>query len=180
MAKICISLGQRQLHFYPGLNREQIFPVGIGKPETPTPPGNYQVITKIVNPGGILGSRWLGLSIAGGNYGIHGTPYPQTIGKQVSLGCIRMYNENIEAIFPQVAIGTPVIIVSGYCSTQEAIPAQTPYRSYTVRPGDSLWAIADRFGTTLAALLAANPDLSNPELIYPGQTITIPSVAVDP
>ncbi len=46
-------------------------------------------------------------------------------------------------------------------------------RTYTVRPGDSLWAIAQRFGTTVAAIVAAN-NIRNPDLIYPGEVLRIP------
>ncbi len=46
--------------------------------------------------------------------------------------------------------------------------------SYTVVRGDTLYKIANRFGLPLADLLAANPQITNPWLIYPGQVITIP------
>ena len=45
---------------------------------------------------------------------------------------------------------------------------------YTVRPGDALYKIAYRFDVSLGALLAANPQLTNFNLIYPGMKITIP------
>jgi spore coat assembly protein SafA len=47
--------------------------------------------------------------------------------------------------------------------------------SYTVRSGDCLWDIAKAHGVSLSALEAANPQIANPDLIYPGQRITIPS-----
>lgn len=46
--------------------------------------------------------------------------------------------------------------------------------SYMVQPGDTLWAIASRFGISLPQLLAANPQLQNPNLIYVGQRLTVP------
>jgi len=49
--------------------------------------------------------------------------------------------------------------------------------TYTVKKGDSLWAIAQRFGVTLGALEGANPQISNPNLIYPGETIHLPGGA---
>ena len=47
--------------------------------------------------------------------------------------------------------------------------------SYTVRPGDTLWALSLRFHTTVAELVRLN-DIQNPDLIYPGQRLTIPSI----
>src|SRR5262249_18508782 len=46
--------------------------------------------------------------------------------------------------------------------------------SYTVQPGDSMDAIARRFGISLSELEAANPQISNPNLIYAGEILHIP------
>jgi LysM domain len=53
-------------------------------------------------------------------------------------------------------------------------PAPAPGHAYTVEPGDTLDGIAERFGLTAAALLAANPDITNPNLIDVGQVLNIP------
>ncbi|HHY36972.1 MAG TPA: LysM peptidoglycan-binding domain-containing protein [Firmicutes bacterium] len=45
---------------------------------------------------------------------------------------------------------------------------------YTIRSGDSLYSIAQRFGLSMTALLRANPQIVNPSIIYPGQVICIP------
>ena len=45
---------------------------------------------------------------------------------------------------------------------------------HTVRRGDTLWAIARQNGVSLQALIAANPQLANPNLIHPGQTVHLP------
>lgn len=45
---------------------------------------------------------------------------------------------------------------------------------YTVQPGDTLFFIAQRFGTTVQAILACNPQITNPNLIFPGQVICVP------
>lgn len=49
---------------------------------------------------------------------------------------------------------------------------------YTVVPGDSLFIIAQRFGVSLPALIAANPQITNPNVIFPGQVICIPGTQV--
>ena len=46
--------------------------------------------------------------------------------------------------------------------------------NYVVRPGDTLSGIAERFGVSLKALEAANPQIPDPNLIFPGQVIVIP------
>ena len=45
---------------------------------------------------------------------------------------------------------------------------------YTVRKGDTLWGIAGRYGVALTDLIAANPQIKNPNLIYPGDRVRIP------
>jgi spore coat assembly protein SafA len=57
----------------------------------------------------------------------------------------------------------------------------TPTNTYTVKSGDTLSAIAAANGVSLQSLEAANPQISNPDLIYPGQNVNIPgSGSVNP
>jgi L,D-transpeptidase catalytic domain len=56
---------------------------------------------------GVMGTRRLEL---GDGYGIHGTDHPESIGQSVSHGCVRLRNEDIERLYPMVAVGTPVYI----------------------------------------------------------------------
>lgn len=90
-----------------------------------TPVGNFKIVEKISNPPwfkpgaikpipagspeNILGTRWLGLSLP--SYGIHGTVDPQSLGKQVTQGCVRMNNMDVEELFMLVPKGTEVTIV---------------------------------------------------------------------
>ena len=46
--------------------------------------------------------------------------------------------------------------------------------TYAVKPGDTLWIIASKYQVGLSELIDANPQLKNPDLIYPGQKITVP------
>lgn len=55
----------------------------------------------------------------------------------------------------------------------ESCPAGFQGR-YTVQPGDSMFSIAQRFGVSLNALIAANPHISNPALIFPGDVLCVP------
>ena len=50
------------------------------------------------------------LTLSGGEYAIHGTNAPKSIGGFVSYGCIRMFNEDIVDLYDRVAVGTPVIV----------------------------------------------------------------------
>ena len=60
-------------------------------------------------PGNPMGARALTLS-GGGQYAIHGTNRPESIGNFVSHGCIRMFNEDIIDLFERVSVGTEVVV----------------------------------------------------------------------
>ena len=87
------------------------YKVAVGKPSTPTPKGIFKIIDLAVNPGGPFGARWLGLNAPYGDYGIHGTNNPSSIGKSVSNGCIRMFNRDVIELSNIVPIGTIVVII---------------------------------------------------------------------
>src|SRR5262249_47938320 len=55
--------------------------------------------------------------------------------------------------------------------------AESKTHSYTVRSGDCLSEIAQKHGVGLSSLIAANPHIKNPNLIFPGQHINIPGAA---
>ena len=50
------------------------------------------------------------ITLSGGDYAIHGTNQPGSIGGFVSYGCIRMYNHDISDLYQRVSVGTPVIV----------------------------------------------------------------------
>ena len=101
------------------------YPVGIGKSDK-TPVGVFIVDNKLVNPKwyapegvypfghpkNVLGTRWIGFEDKNDlyGYGIHGTADPKSIGKDMSNGCIRMKNENVEELFDFVKSKTRVVI----------------------------------------------------------------------
>ncbi len=88
-----------------------------------TPVGIFKITTKLENPvwfkagavippespENVLGTRWMGFDKEG--YGIHGTVAPDKIGQQVTAGCIRMRNEEVEELYRVLPRGTEVTIV---------------------------------------------------------------------
>jgi lipoprotein-anchoring transpeptidase ErfK/SrfK len=106
--RIIVDLSDRKLHLLDGNIVTRSFPVGIGKMVTQTPTGEFTIINKQANPGGPFGAFWMGLSKP--HYGIHGTNNPSSIGHMVSLGCIRMYNDDVLALSNLVPINTRVTI----------------------------------------------------------------------
>lgn len=113
---ITIDLDAKQLVLKEAQNVIRTYPVAVGKPSTPTPIGNWRIIQKTLNPGGPFGARWMRLNIPWGGYGIHGTNDPQSIGKAVSHGCVRLLNEDVIELYDIVPLGTGVNIV-GTAST---------------------------------------------------------------
>jgi L,D-transpeptidase ErfK/SrfK len=114
------------------------YPVSIGKMDWKTPLGVTKILSKqknpswhppesvrkehaangeklpaVVGPGpdNPLGAYAMRLAITPGAYLIHGTNNPLAVGMAVTHGCMRMYPEDIEALFPQVPVGTPVRII---------------------------------------------------------------------
>lgn len=98
----------------------KIYQVSTGK-DNFTPIGTFKIDTKLIDPPwkgippgdprNILGSRWLGFAEPFKNYGIHGTIDPESIGKHVTQGCIRMLNSDVEELYTILPIGTEVTIV---------------------------------------------------------------------
>ncbi len=107
--EIIININAKRLTVFKNGRIFREYVVATGKEETPTPTGTFTVVNKQVNPGGPYGTRWLGLSRRG--YGIHGTNDPSSIGKNASNGCVRMFNEDVEALFDIVPVGTVVRIL---------------------------------------------------------------------
>ena len=120
--RIEVFLDRHRLRAYDGdeviLNTE----IAVGTQDTPTPGGRYYIkeLLRPPNPNGVYGTYAYGLSgfsnvlesFAGGEgvIGIHGTNDPSVIGSDVSAGCIRMTNEDIERLVRVLPLGTPVEI----------------------------------------------------------------------
>lgn len=123
-----ISLRDRYLTLFDNGQVVKRFPVAIGAPESPTPAGNYAITRmeeapvyhkggKVIAPGpeNPVGVRYMAyFQIGSGEYAIHGTAWPTWVKLRaaVSLGCIRMLNQDVIALFEQVDVGTPVIVTA--------------------------------------------------------------------
>ncbi|WP_027624090.1 L,D-transpeptidase family protein [Clostridium lundense] len=92
---------------------EKIYPIAGGKPTTPSPYGTWKIVYKAENWGAGFGTRWMALNVPWGKYGIHGTNKPLTISNPDSLGCIRMFNKDIQELYGYVRSGTVVVIYGG-------------------------------------------------------------------
>jgi lipoprotein-anchoring transpeptidase ErfK/SrfK len=95
-------------------------PVGVGKPESPTPDGNFYIRDKLSGFGDpFYGPVAYGTSArspvltdwpGGGFVGIHGTNEPELIPGRISHGCIRMRNSDILRLSRLMPVGTPLTI----------------------------------------------------------------------
>lgn len=100
------------------------YAVGLGGGRTPE--GSFYISEKVRDPNGssdgIFGSR--GMTLSDTRYGIHGTDEPDSIGKDESLGCIRMAKEDIEELYDLVPMGTTVTITKGGLPSETRVPPE--------------------------------------------------------
>jgi L,D-transpeptidase ErfK/SrfK len=130
---IIINLADMRLYYIEEPGAEPVsYPIGIGREGLTTPVGTTEVVRKQVDPtwhptarmreekpelpaavgpgpDNPLGNRALYLGWP--QYLIHGTNKPWGVGRRVSSGCVRMYPEDVEALFDKVAVGTKVTVV---------------------------------------------------------------------
>ncbi|MBT1887187.1 L,D-transpeptidase family protein [Enterobacter roggenkampii] len=137
---IVVNLAELRLYYFPpGQNIVQVYPLGIGQLGLETPVTTTRVSQKIPNPTwtptpgirarsleqGIklppvvpagpnnpLGRFALRLGVGNGEYLIHGTSAPDSVGLRVSSGCMRMNAPDIKALFEQVRVGTRLQIIN--------------------------------------------------------------------
>ncbi len=122
---IVIDVKTRTLTLYKDKEVLCKYPVAVGKASTPSPIGEWRVVHKSLNWGSGFGTRWMGLNVPWGIYGIHGTNKPGSIGTYASHGCIRMFNRDVEKLYPLVPAGCRVKIVNnGTMVPQEMKPVK--------------------------------------------------------
>ena len=91
-----------------------------------------------------------------------------------TLRPLRAAKASQEVLAPMVATGGANDAAVAASAAPAVAAAPLASTVYTVRAGDTLAKIAARFGVSVAAIMAANPQITNPDRIYIGQRITIP------
>jgi hypothetical protein len=131
-ATIVVHVDTNRLDLYEGFNVTRSWDVATAKPGWITPVGEWSLYQKRENPtwynpaldswgasmpavvpggpGNPMGTRALYIT-APGLIRIHGTTSPDSIGRYASHGCIRMHNEQVEALYELVPVGSKVIIM---------------------------------------------------------------------
>lgn len=128
---IVVRTAERRLYYVAGQGRAIRYPVGVGaagrqwqgvkyveelavEPAWAPPESMKRVrpnLPDMIPPGprNPMGARVIGLG-PGGEYAIHGTNDPSSVGKFVSFGCIRMFNDDVIDLYSRVRMGTPVVV----------------------------------------------------------------------
>lgn len=126
---IIVDRGSFTLRFFKNLKLSRNYPIAVGMQGLETPAGLYHIQDKQVNPswhvpnsawaGRLAGkvippgpadpikARWMGFN---GGAGIHGTAELGSLGSAASHGCVRMAIPDVEALYDQVSVGTPVFV----------------------------------------------------------------------
>jgi len=124
-ATVRVDMLQHGLTVWLGDTLVAAYRVGLGK-EKRTPAGTFTILVKQERPAwffdgrtipygdpeNVLGTRWMGFDDQPGatGLGIHGTAAPESIGRDESMGCVRMRNEEVEELFDLLPRGTQVTI----------------------------------------------------------------------
>ena len=124
-SRILLDLQRREISVLLDGRMRGSWPVAIGDPKTPTPQGEFSILTKKIDPIYVseksgqrkelsgptspIGDRYLAFHRNGrGEFGIHGTPWPHWVKTRaaVSVGCVRMLNVHVRQLFDLVDVGT--------------------------------------------------------------------------
>lgn len=110
---IHVDVEQKRLTLFQGDQLIKTYPIATGTWDTPTPIGVFTITHRFSGQMGGFGTCFLGLNVPWGNYGIHGTNKPESIGYAASHGCIRMNVADAEELYALVPNGTKVVIECG-------------------------------------------------------------------
>lgn len=110
---IHVDVEQKRLTLFRGETLLKTYPVATGTWDMPTPVGVFRITHRFSGQMCGFGTCFLGLNVPWGNYGIHGTNKPESIGYSASHGCIRMNVADAEELYALVPNGTTVVIECG-------------------------------------------------------------------
>jgi L,D-transpeptidase ErfK/SrfK len=123
---------------------------------------NGDPLPKVVPPGpnNPLGAYKMRLGVGDGTYEIHGTNNPLAVGMAITHGCIRMYPEDVAALFPQVPVGTKVWLVNdpvkvAYVNGDLLMEAHPPVDSEGQSIAPNLDLLAKQLDRALGSSVAA-------------------------
>lgn len=108
--EVIINVSQRRLEVYENGRLYKQYRVAAGKMATPSPVGEWKIVYKSHSIEERFGTRWMGLDVPWGSYGIHGTNAPWSIGSFASGGCFRMGKKDVEELYEWLPLGTPVTV----------------------------------------------------------------------
>lgn len=110
---IHVDVEAKSLTLWQGETLVKQYTIATGAWDTPTPLGTFTINSRFSGQMSGFGTCFLGLNVPWGNYGIHGTNKPESIGRNASHGCIRMHVKDAEELYALVPNGTKVIIECG-------------------------------------------------------------------
>lgn len=110
---IHVDVEQKRLTLFRGSEQVKVYVIATGAWDTPSPIGVFRINRRFSGQMGGFGTCFLGLDVPWGNYGIHGTNKPESIGSSASHGCIRMHVADAEELYALVPNGTVVVIECG-------------------------------------------------------------------
>ncbi len=124
---IHIDLVKKALTLYEGTKILKVYAIASGTAKTPSPIGSFRITSRFSSEMSGFGTRFLGLNVPWGQYGIHGTNKPGSIGTNASHGCIRMHVKSAEELYRLTPNGTKVIIEGGpYGPLDSYLPTLVP------------------------------------------------------
>ena len=110
---IHVDVERKVLTVFRGSAVLRTYPIATGAWDTPTPVGVFTITHRFSGEMCGFGTCFLGLNVPWGNYGIHGTNKPESIGGNASHGCIRMRVADAEELYALAPNGTKVVIECG-------------------------------------------------------------------
>ena len=110
--EILVDVEESKLYLINNGVIEKTYSCSGGKWSTPSPIGTWKIVSKDTWGEG-FGGHWMGLNVPWGQFGIHGTLDPYSVGWASSHGCIRMSNQDVAELYKIVPYGTKVTIVNG-------------------------------------------------------------------